>query len=153
MKLPHFENDLHESAWQELAFEFKSAGMAGPESGFTNRWQRRLAKHHEAVARRQAWVVFSANVVIALGFLTLMGLRIVPGLPGPNQFITIWVELFAQIVIFIKMSVGLLDTLTRTLPGVVPVRWWLSIFGSFGMLILFWVSMIRQQVQEQGANE
>lgn len=153
MKHTHFEDALLDSAWLDVENEFKSAGIAEPEPGFTNRWQSRLAKHQEAVGRRQAWFVFFANVVIAFGFLTLMGLKIHPEVPSLNQFINIWVNLIARVVVFFKMIMSLLETLSRTLPSIVPTRWWVSMLGSFSVMMLMWVSLIRQQVQNQGALE
>lgn len=153
MKQPHFEDGLLESTWQGLEFEFKSAGMAEPQPGFTNRWQHRLAQHQEAQGRRQTWFVFIANLVIAFGFLSLMGLRIFPEFTHFGQFINLWVNLFARVVVFFKMIISLLETLSRTLPSIVPPRWWFSLFGSIGVMILLWVSIIRQQVQIEGALE
>ena len=150
MNHQHFDEQLIESVWQQVELEFRASGMVAPTPGFAKRWQERLAKHRLREERKQAWLVLILCTVIALGFLFLSGVQFIPSLPSADGIFAVWVDFFAKVVVFVKMVVGILETLIRTLPRVIPPSWWISIISSFVVLVALWASMMKQYVQRQG---
>jgi hypothetical protein len=150
MKHQQFDEQILESAWQEVEIEFRVSEMVTPAPGFVNRWQTRLDQRRIKAENKQAWVIVGINVVIALGFFTLIGMRLVPTMPSYASFLSFWVDLFAQTVIFFKMAGTIIETLFRTLPGLIPPTWWTNAIMSTGVLLLLWISLMRQYVQKQG---
>ena len=150
MKHQHIDEQLYESAMHEVEMEFRVSGMVAPPPGFLQRWQIRLDKHLIATGRRQARIFVAIIAVIILGFFTLIGLRFVPALPSYGSFLSFWVNVYTQLMIFIKMGETIFETLFRTLPGLVPADWWINAIVSTGMLLLLWAGLMRQFVQKQG---
>jgi hypothetical protein len=150
MNHQHFDEQLIESAWQQVELEIRASGMVAPAPGFANRWQERLAKHRVRAERKQTWLILILSTVIAFGFLFLTGIQFIPSLPSVDGIFAVWVDFFAKVVVFIKMVVGILETLFRTLPRVIPPSWWISIISSFVVLVVLWTSMMKRHVQRQG---
>jgi amino acid transporter len=150
MKHQHIDEKILESAMHEVEMEFRVSGMVAPPPGFLRRWQARLDQQRIASENKQAWIFVAIIVVIALGFLSLIGLRVVPELPSYGSFLSFGVNLFTQIVIFFKMVGTIIETLFRTLMGLVPPTSWINVIVSLGVLLLLWVGLMRQYVQKQG---
>jgi len=150
MKHRQFNDGLLESAWREVKDEFQASGFISPAPGFGTRFRARLEIQRIADEQKQAWLIVAINIVIALGFLVLIGLQFIPSLPSSGSFLSFWVEMFSNVVIFLKMIGTIFETLFRTLPGLIPPSWWLNVFISIGVLLLLWVSLMRQFVQKQG---
>ncbi len=147
-----FEDILVETAWGEVETTFRSSGMVAPLPGFTNRWMQRLELARQKEERKQAWVLILTNLVIAFGFILLIGLGFLPSISGQGGVVNLWVGLVSRAVIFIKMTGGLASTMLRTLPGVVPNSWWIAGFTLLGIMVALWVSMVRRHLQNQGVQ-
>lgn len=151
MNQAQFKDPIHENAWQEVEMTFRSAGMVGPLPGFVDRWNQRLAMERMREERKQATVLVVTNIVIALGFLALVGLQIVPSMLAGHTLLTLWVNLVARLVVLLKMFSGVAETLLRTLPSIIPVSWWLTGLGVLGALVVVWAGMMRQHLTGEGA--
>ena len=147
-----FEDKMVAVAWGEVENTFRSAGMVAPLPGFTARWMMRLEQARQKEERRQAWALILTNLVIASGFLILIGLGFLPSITEEGGLLNLWVGLLTRAVISIKMVGGLVNTMLRTLPGVVPTSWWIAGFTLLGIVVALWVSMVRRHLQNQGAQ-
>ena len=149
MNRAQFEDKTLETAWQEVEYTFRSAGMVSPRPGFTQRWHQKLAAEKAKQERKQAWLLVISNLVIALGFFGLIGLQMIPSIAFTDNILTLWVDLISRLVVSLKMFFGIAGTLGRTLPGVIPTSWWVSGFTLAGMLVVLWVSMVRRFLHNQ----
>ena len=152
MKHQQFNEQILESAWREVETEFQASGFISPTSGFGSRFRARLEMQRVAREQKQAWLVVAINLVIALGFLILIGLQFVPTLPTYGNFVSFWVKLFSQSVVYIKMIWTILETFFRTISGLIPLSWWGNALVSVAVLLVLWVSLMRHYVQKQGVT-
>ena len=146
-----FEDILLENAWRDVESTFRAAGEVAPLPGFTDRWMARLELARQREERMQATALIITNLVIAMGFLILIGLQFVPSVSS-GGLLELWVELLSRLVITVKMVAGLMGTFVRTLPGLVPTSWLVSGFTLMGILVAIWVSMARRHIIRQGAE-
>ena len=150
MNQAQFNEKQLEIAWEEVEQAFQTSGMVEPAPGFVGRWNERLQLEKQKEDRKQAWVLIVMNVVIALGFLGLISIQIVPSLSAGNSLLDIWVDLASQLIVNLKMVGGMLSTIRRTLPGVIPSSWIVSGFTALGIMVVLWASMVRQHIRKQG---
>ena len=147
----HFEDKMLELAWGKVENSFRSAGMIDPLPGFTNRWMARLEVARQKEERKQAWALIFANLVIAVGFVLLIGIQYVPSVSS-GGLVSVLVEIVSRVVLFFQMVTGLMSALLRTLPGLVPTSWWVGGIGMVGLAVALWVSMVRRHIRGQGVN-
>ncbi len=148
---PRFEDKLLATAWTQVEDTFRTSGMVAPLPGFTSRWMARLELERQREERRQAWALILTNLVIALGFLILIGMGFLPSISAQGGLINLWISLLSRLVILMKMAGGLVNTMVRTLPGVVPTSWWVGGFTLLGIVVALWASMVRRHLRDQGA--
>lgn len=146
-----FEDIMLETAWQKVEKTFKSAGEVPPLPGFTSRWMDRLELERQREERMQAAALIIGNIVIAFGFLILIGLQFVPSVSS-GGLLDLWVDLLARYVISIRMTAGVLDTFFRTIPGLVPTSWLVSGFTFLAIIVAVWISIIRRHMSPQGVH-
>lgn len=149
---PQFDDEIQEMAWGKVERSFHDAGMAAPLPGFSDRFLKRLELERQKEERRQAWALILTNLVIAAGFIILIGVGFLPSLGGQGGPVNLWVGLVSRIIIGIKMFGGLATTMLRTLPGVVPSSWWVTAIALLGIVVALWVSMVRRHLQNQGVR-
>jgi hypothetical protein len=153
MNQAQFEDKRLDDAWNEIEHVFRLSGMVSPAPGFVNRWQTRLVVEHQKEERRQAGLMIAAILIIAFGFILLIGLQILPNL-GPNDsLLNIWVEVISRVIVFYKMIGAAVGTLSRTLPGLIPTSWLVGGLTFMGIVVVLWVSMVRQYIQNQGVTQ
>jgi hypothetical protein len=150
MNQAQFNEKQLEIAWEEVEQAFQTSGMVEPAPGFVGRWNERLQLEKQKEDRKQAWVLIVMNAVIALGFLGLISIQIVPSLSAGNSLLDIWVDLASRLIVNLKMVGGMLSTFRRTLPGVIPSSWIVSGFTALGIMVVLWASMVRQHIRKQG---
>lgn len=143
----HFEDKMLEIAWGEVENSFRSSGMVAPLPGFTNRWMERLEQERVKEERRQAWALVLTNLIIAIGFIILIGIQYVPSISGGGGLVALMVEITSRLILLLRMTGGLVSTLLRTLPGLVPVSWWVGGSAVLGFGVVLWVSMVRRHLR------
>lgn len=146
-----FEDIMLETAWNEVESIFHSAGEVAPLPGFSARWMERLELARQREERMQAAALIIGNLVIAVGFIILIGLQFVPS-ASSGGLIELWVDMLSRLVITFKMASGLAETFIRTLPGLVPVSWLITGMTLAGILVAIWTSMVRQHIVRQGVE-
>lgn len=149
---PQFDDVDQEIAWGKVESAFSDAGMSAPMTGFSDRFLKRLELERQKEERKQAWALILTNLVIATGFIILIGVGFLPSLGDEGGTINLWVGLVSRIIIGFKMVGGLATTMLRTLPGVVPSSWWITAMGLMGIVVALWVSMVRRHLQNQGVQ-
>ncbi|MEN8242558.1 MAG: hypothetical protein ABFS17_11590 [Chloroflexota bacterium] len=152
MKQAQFNDKQLEIAWEEIEQVFNSSGMVEPAPGFTARWNERLQLEKQQEDRRQAWMLIIMNLVIALGFLGLIAIQIAPSLSTGSSLLDIWVDMVSRMIVNLKMVGGVLGTLGRTLPGVIPTSWLMTGITALGIMVAVWASMVRQHIRNQGVS-
>ncbi|MEJ2487087.1 MAG: hypothetical protein P8Y68_15275, partial [Anaerolineales bacterium] len=90
--------------------------------------------------------------VISVGFIILIGIQYIPSISTGGGPVALWVEIVSRVVLLLRMAVGLVSTLLRTLPGLVPVSWWISGTAVMGFVVVLWVSMVRRHLRNQGVD-
>ncbi len=148
MSQAQFDKHTLDEAWQEVEMTFRTSGMASPLPGFSERWLERMALERARQERKQAITLALSNLVIALGFLGLIGLQVVPPMVSGQNLLAVWVGLLSRMVVSVEMVSGLVKTLLRTLPGLIPASWWVAGLTLMGILLVVWVSMVRQHLQK-----
>lgn len=152
MKAQLFDEKVLDATWLEVEHTIASTGMAGPAPGFVNRFRAQLMLQRQAEQRRQAWIFVGINTVAAFMLLGLIVLFYLPNLSGPSDLLIGIAKIFSSLVITFKMIGGLIVSIARTLPGVVPISWWMGTMTSLAVLSLVWLSMVRQVFQKQGVS-
>lgn len=152
MKAQLFDEKMLDTAWLEIEHTLTSTSMAEPAPGFVNRFKHQLMLQRQAEQRRQAWIFVAINTVAAFMLLGLIALLYLPGLSGPSDLLIGIARVFSSLVVSIKMIGGLIVSIARTLPGIVPISWWMGIMTSLSLLSLVWLSMVRQVFQKQGVT-
>jgi len=147
-----FEDILLENAWQEVEATFRASGQVTPLPGFTSRWMERLELARQREERLQATALIISNLVIAMGFLILIGLQFVPSVSS-GGLVDLWVELLSKFVITVKMVAGVAGTFIRTLPGLVPTSWLLGGITLMGIMVAMWYSMARRHIPNRQGVE
>jgi hypothetical protein len=145
-----FEDIILETAWMEVENTFRAAGEVAPLPGFTSRWMERLELARQREEKLQATALIITNLVIAFGFIILIGMQFVPSVSS-GGLLNLWIDLISRMVISVKMVSGVLGTFFRTIPALVPTSWLVSGFTLMGIVVVLWVSMVRRHIQVQGA--
>jgi len=146
-----FEDIMLETAWKEVQSTFYSAGEVAPLPGFSARWMERLELARQREERMQATALIIGNLVIAIGFIILIGLQFVPTVSS-GGVVELWVELLSKLVVTFRMATGLAETFIRTLPGLIPTSWLISGLTLAGIMIVVWASIARRHIVRQGAE-
>lgn len=146
-----FEDIILETAWQEVETTFRSAGEVAPLPGFTARWMARLELERQREERLQATALIIGNLVIAFGFILLIGLQFIPSVSS-GGLINLWIDLLSRVVITVKMVAGILGTFFRTIPALVPTSWLVSGFTLMAIIVAVWISMVRRHIGRQGVR-
>jgi hypothetical protein len=147
----HFEDIMLADAWRDVEHTFRSAGEVAPLPGFTARWMQRLELERQRVEKRQAAALILTNLIIALGFLVLIGLQFVPAVSS-GGLLSLWVELLSRIVVTVQTIVGVIGAFVRTIPAVLPTSWLVSAVTIMLVVIGLWVFMARRILVKQGVS-
>ncbi len=148
-----FDERLLETTWQEIEFEIKRSKEIGPKPGFTNRWKLRLEERRKVEQRRQAWIFVGINAITALIILGIIGILNFPESSSTSEAFVGVVAIFSKFIVYLKMVGGVIGSIFRTLPGLLPSSWWMNIIAGFVLLFGFWTSTIRKVIVQQGVSQ
>jgi hypothetical protein len=139
------------TALAEVNLALKSAKMAEPAAGFTDRFQVRLAARKQALRRRNFWG-FLLLTLSVLSVLTLIAWPVITGmLESPVNLLSSWLgSLLAFWVTLIAMThAGLV--LFRIVPDFIPAYiWTVILFAACGWSLLWVFSLFRFAKFPQG---
>jgi predicted anti-sigma-YlaC factor YlaD len=139
------------SALAEVNLALKSAKMAEPAAGFTDRFQARLAARKQALRRRNFWG-FLLLALSVLSILTFFAWPVIVGLlQSPVDLLSTWIgSLLSLWVSLIAMAnAGLV--LFRIVPGFIPAYiWTVILFAACGWSLLWVFSLFKFAKFPQG---
>lgn len=138
----HLQTCAYCNALAETSLQLKSAREAEPASGFTLRFQNRLAAHKLADRRRKFW----GMILFVVGGLSLLAWFAGPGLTHLVASPAEWIALLLSYLFFIVASVQALSdvglVLMRVAPGFVPPFAWLIFSSALAGMGLLWIISI-----------
>ena len=148
-----FDERLLDSTWQEIGFAIKKSEEIGPKPGFTNRWKLRLPEQRKVEQQRQAWIFVGINAITALVILGIIGVLNFAESSSTSEACEGVVAIFSKIIIYLKMVGGVIGSIIKTIPGLLPSSWWMNIIAGFVLLFGFWTSTIRKVIVQQGVSQ
>jgi hypothetical protein len=141
------------SALAETGLALRSAKAISPRSGFTARFQHRLAAHKIAERRRRLWGLF----VLTLGGLGLLGWFAAPFIYVFAAAPVEWLTAAIGFLIFAFTSIHALGealaVMARVVPEILPPYVWMILISALAGTGLLWiVSIWRFSHKPQGAT-
>ena len=136
------------ASWSEVHRFFQAASPVQPATGFTARWQARLAAQRlqERIRRqrRQSWwtLIFTAGVAMLL--LVLLAVQVVLVYESPEQLLFDGVFRMSEMLSTANLVQKLLVTLPYFFITVIPPFWWAVFAALLGFLCLLWIFSLRR---------
>lgn len=126
------------AALLETGAVLRSARMASPVEGFTDRFRRRLAERKLADRRRKAWgaILFLIGGLGFLAWLTTPSLLTV--LSSPANWIAKVVEWGVFLITTLQAMSQAGEVFLRVLPGFIPPFAWMILVSTFAGVGLLW---------------
>lgn len=149
---PQYDDQLIESAWQEVESSIASVGMAEPKKGFVGRFQTHLAERKAEADRQQAWKILIVYASISLFLISMIGYLLVQNVSEPGDLLLIWAGLVSRVWTFFKMVLSIFSSFGRILPNMISVSGWVSVFSIGSGLVGFWMMMMRDYVNTSGVT-
>ena len=129
-------------ALTEVDLMLKAPQMAGPQAGFTDRFQFKLAAEKHLLRKRQRWGLGILGLIsfITLGFVVVQLLSIWQNYPAEIlvRWVTWWITLFSSFKTF--GTIGLV--FLKVASDFIPLPMWLGIIGGSFLLVLIWVTSL-----------
>ncbi len=140
----HLQSCSSCTALAEVNLALKSVRMAAPSSGFTGRFQVRLAARKRALRMRNVWgfLILSFSVV---GLLVWIGWPfIVSMFRSPVDMLVSWLATLMSAWAAIQTMFHAGETVFKVLPGFIPEYIWAAIlFTAVGWVILWVFSLLK----------
>ncbi len=132
-----------QAAWLSVAQLFSAVPPLDPAPGFVQRWQERLAVDRalsrEMRQRWQSWILLIGIANAAAFILVLMGLQFYSTYDSLMEYLLSLVYRGAATLTLITGVQNLFATLLRTIPGIVPLSWWIVLIVLLCVGSLAWV--------------
>ena len=113
----------------------------------------RLEDQRKIEQRRQAWIFVGINAITALIILGIIGVLNFPESSSTSEAFVGVVAIFSKLIIYLKMLGGVIGSIIKTIPGLLPSSWWMNIIAGFVLLFGFWTSTIRKVIVQQGVSQ
>lgn len=141
------------SALAETGLALRSAKVAEPISGFTLRFQEKLALQKVVERRRRLWGLI-VLVISGLSLLTWFASPyIITFLAAPIEWVTAGVGYLLYIFTSVLAFTEVVQVFTRVLPNFIPPYAWMILFSAIAGFGLLWtVSIWRFARKPQGVN-
>ena len=147
----HLRTCTHCAALAKTGAVLKSARKASPPTGFTMRFQARLAAQKLAERRRKFW----GAIVFTLGGLALLVWLTFPYLATFFSSPAAWISALVEWVLFLVTTLQAMaqagSVLLNVIPGFLPPFAWMVVISTFAGISLLWsVSIWRFSRVPQG---
>jgi hypothetical protein len=147
----HLRNCTHccelEASWSGVEKLFQVSEQVAPTPGFTDRWQARLqAQQQQALItrhRRQPWLFFALNLLIAAALLILLGFQVWRTFNSPQQLLLVKAFILSFVLTIVDISQDILTALIQVTIRF-PVMLWVFLLGLSGFLGSLWLTVGRQ---------
>ena len=147
----HLRTCAHCTALAKTGAVLKSARKVSPPSGFTVRFQARLAAQKLAERRRKLW----GSIIFTLGGLALLTWLALPYLATFFSSPAMWISTLVQWGLFLVTTLQAMaqagSVLLNVIPGFLPPFVWMVMLSAFAGISLLWsVSIWRFSRVPQG---
>jgi len=116
-----------ESAWKELEGVIqRSARQVEPASGFTERWQARLAEHQYHQQKLRGWLTIGVTSLIVTSLLVLLITQLWSLIQAPGPYLAEW----------LNRVVGVISIYYTIQNLVSPYSWQIPVFTFIAMFFL-----------------
>jgi len=133
-------------AWSGVMDLFERAPDVEPVPGFANRWHARLAAEKQVdLAMRQRWQSWIVLILVgnaAAMTLVLLGAGLFSSYDSPAEFLIAWIYRLTSTLMAVNWVQNVIGTLARTLPGAIPVSWWVIGVGFLAISSMLWIFSI-----------
>ncbi len=133
-------------AWQAVENQLTRTPAVAPVSGFTRRWQTRLALDLQKQHHRQTNVVL---LVSLFGALTLFLLLIVLGMPllqTPWPFILTLIYQYTVYLSSVSYAASAITKIMRAVFDIVPPTLWVGIMIAMASLGALWIISLKKLI-------
>jgi predicted anti-sigma-YlaC factor YlaD len=135
-------------AWEELKSLLQDAPVEKPVTGFTERWQARVAslsvEENYWKQRRMSWWFFSLTAGASIFVLIALGIYYFTSIQSPIQFFISGVTLFAGLLALVSAFQVAFIPFIEVLMVSIPPFWWLIFAFGFSSLLLIWTFSLRR---------
>ena len=131
-------------AWREVESEIQVAPILSPASGFTERWQARLASDRLKQQHRLNLSILFFTVGGAALLIIVSSVMLIPLFKSPWPFLLSWAYQLATLYSMTTVYGGALTTLVRTLVNIVPPLLWVAFPVAFGVLSVIWLLVFQK---------
>jgi hypothetical protein len=129
-----------QKSWQEVEDIFEERILLRPNSGFTERWQLRLAKEFslqsEKEQLRSTWMFLAATTGTAFLVLVIMSIRFFSTMQNPTEAFISGMTLVAGVLNLTETIQKAIFPLFEVFILSVPTLWWLFLILSAILLTL-----------------
>ena len=149
----HLRTCVHCTSLSATGLALRSANVIAPASGFTMRFQQRLAAQKIADRRRRLW----GMMVLLVSGISLLCWYAAPYLIAfirePVEWVTTAIGYFLFIVTALHALTGVVTVLVRMAPDFIPPYVWMVLLSTLAGLGLLWtISIWRFSRTPQGAS-
>jgi anti-sigma factor RsiW len=136
------------TAWSEVQHLIRQAPVVEPASGFTARWQVRLAEtrlvEQRKRQRRQSWWALLASLGVAILLFGLLVAQILTVYDSPTDLLLMEASRLMGLLSTVRAIQEILTVLWGVLLSTVPPGWWAGLAAALGLLSLLWILSLRQ---------
>jgi hypothetical protein len=140
----HLRTCTHCTALSATGLALRSANVVAPVTGFTLRFQQRLAAQKIAERRHKLW----GMIVLVIGGVGLLGWFTAPYLSSfvnaPVEWVTAAIGYFLFIITSLQALTEVLAVLIRMAPDFIPPYVWMVLVSTLAGLGLLWTISIWQ---------
>jgi hypothetical protein len=131
------------NAWQEVESQLHRSAILEPASGFTDRWQTRLALDSQRVQRKQSMLLLGFSIGGATVLLASLAVLLLPLADSPLVFVAAWLSRLAEMIGLINNTGDVISKLFETFGGSVSLIWVIFGTGLVSLLAVLWLVSYR----------
>ena len=149
----HLRTCVHCTALSATGLALRSANVVAPATGFTVRFQQRLAAQKIAERRRKLW----GTMVLIVAGTGLLGWFAAPYIyafiSSPVEWITTAIGYFLFVITSLQALTQVMTVLARILPDFIPPYMWMMLVSALASFGLLWIiSIWRCSRKPQGVS-
>ena len=142
--------EIREDAVHQIEDMMRSSKMVRPRFGFTTRWMKRYRRENIKLMRRQAAIFVLINSIIAFALLGVIGWIYFYGTNSFNGVIAKLVSQISSSWADVQVIFQVAGSVLRTVPGIIPSAWWISIASLVAIVLIAWSIRIKKSFSESG---
>lgn len=139
------------SAWDEVEGELRQATLAGPQGGFSARWERRLEARQAQEERRQGYIILGISLGLTAFLLALLVTLAWPLIQSPRLILWAGVYQAVRWISMVSATKQFVNSAVQSVNVPLSLLIWLLAAGLAGALCLAWVVSYRFLLQSGSA--